>query len=120
MKEGRPTKYNATMLKKAQEYLTGYDGPIPSVAGLSLFLGVSKSTVYLWAQDNKQFSDALDDIKSRQEVLLLQGGLTNVYNATIAKLIMATNHGYSDKQQTELSGPGGEQITFKVKFVDGD
>lgn len=112
MSAGRPTKYNATMLKKAQDYLNSYDGPIPSVAGLSLELKVSKSTIYLWAQENKEFSDTLDQLKSKQEILLMQGGLTNVYNATIAKLIMATNHGYSDKQELTHQGPGAGPVEF--------
>jgi hypothetical protein len=112
MSAGRPTKYNRNMLKRTIEYIDNHDGPIPSVAGLSLELKVSKSTIYLWAQENREFSDALDQLKSKQEILLMQGGLTNVYNATIAKLIMATNHGYSDKQELTHQGPGAGPVEF--------
>jgi hypothetical protein len=85
----------------AEKYLEEYKDNselIPSIAGLALYLGVSRSTVHLWAtqEDKKEFSDTLEKIKARQEVLLLSGGLGGTMNSTITKLALA-NHGYSDK-----------------------
>jgi L-rhamnose mutarotase len=118
MSAGRPTKYNRNMLKRTIEYIENHDGPIPSVAGLSLELNLSKSTIYLWAQEHEEFSYALERLKSKQEILLMQGGLTNKYNATIAKLIMATNHGYSDKQELTHQGNGGGPVEFIMVSPD--
>ena len=114
MKVGRPTKYDEEMLHKANEYITGHETAIPSAAGLAMHLGVSKSTIYLWAQEQQEFSDTLEKIKTRQEVLLLEGGLTGNLNSTIVKLTL-TNHGYSDKQELGINGNMNHYGEVKVK-----
>lgn len=99
---GRPSDYDPEKtIFMAEKYLDEYkDGGelIPSVAGLALYLGVSRSTVQLWAtqEDKEAFSGTLEKIKARQEVMLLSGGLGGTMNPTITKLALA-NHGYSDK-----------------------
>lgn len=98
----RPTEYDPKKtIFMAEKYLEEYreNGEIiPSVAGLALYLGVSRSTVQLWAtqEDKSEFSGTIERIKARQEVLLLSGGLSGEMNPTITKLALA-NHGYSDK-----------------------
>lgn len=102
MPAGAPTAYQGdTTIFMAEKYLEEFKDNnelIPSIAGLALYLGVSRSTVNLWATqpDKKKFSDTLERIKARQEVLLLSGGLGGTMNSTITKLALA-NHGYSDK-----------------------
>ena len=66
-KIGRPTKYSAELLDKAQHYLDNYeeyDEVIPSAVGLALVLNLTRSTLYEWAkaEDKKEFSDILDNI----------------------------------------------------------
>lgn len=98
----RPTKYNNEMQAKADEYLSTYKelgSVIPSVAGLSIFLGVSKATIYNWGKEHDEFLDTLRVINSTQESELLNQGLVGSFNATITKLALA-NHGYSDKVET--------------------
>ena len=116
-KVGRPTKYSASMLKKARYYIKNYQeygDLIPNAAGLAIELGVSKSTVYLWASNekNKEFSDALEMISTNQERQLLTGGLSGSMNPTISKLIL-TNHGYSDKPKED---DGGEAPSLNISF----
>lgn len=118
-KTGRPTKYDDTILDKTQDYINscvdeydefhktrsdnsnGYDRLVkvnlPSVAGLAVYLRVSKSTIWLWAKDYPDFSDALDEIAVLQEKRLVDGGMSGEYNSTIAKLVLATNHNYREK-----------------------
>ena len=43
--------------------------------------------------------------------MLLNKGLAGEFNATIAKLLLA-NHGYSDRQQHEVSGPEGAPLSM--------
>lgn len=105
-KTGRPSDYDPVeTLKKVELYLNEYRSlgqEIPTVAGLALYLDVSRSTVQLWAtqEDKAEFSGALEKIKANQEVLLLSGGLSGTMNPTITKLVLA-NHGYSDKVETK-------------------
>ena len=120
---GRPTLYSSAMQQAAEDYLAGFgfegDGTIkragemkevvPTVSGLSLYLGVNKTTLYEWAETHTDFSNTLQEIKERQHSMLLSGGLTKTYDSAITRLMLA-NHGYSDKQQVEHSG--GVTVVF--------
>lgn len=99
----RPTDYSEEILNKTKEYLDGEwkdEGDvIPSVAGLSVFLGVARSTIYLWASqdDKREFSDTLESILSSQEKILISKGLKGEFNPTITKLALGNHHGYKEK-----------------------
>ena len=100
---GRPTKYNAAVLEKAQHYLDHYEDygdVIPSQAGLGLVLGLSRQTLNTWskAEDKKEFLDILERINQKQECVLLDNGLTGKFNAAITKLVLG-KHGYHDRPQ---------------------
>ncbi len=102
--EGRPTHYSDEIERQAREYLTTYkdlDHAVPSVAGLSLHLGRSRSTLYEWSKqaDKKEFADILDKINATQEQVALSRGLTGDYNSAIVKLLLG-KHGYSDKVES--------------------
>jgi hypothetical protein len=53
---------------------------------------------------------------AKQERELLNGSLKGDYNATISKL-MLTKHGYSDKVESEISGPGGGPMVNEVRLT---
>lgn len=108
MPAGRPTKYHDRMPELVQEYLDTYKDNqqvIPTVAGLSLHLGVSRDTVHEWSRDeNKhEFSDMVKNLLSEQEIICANQGITGEFNATISKLILC-KHGYSDKVVQEHKG----------------
>lgn len=111
---GRPSKYNDEVLKCADAYLKGayktQGNAIPSIAGLAFALGVSRECIYEWGRVHPEFSDILAAVATAQEMLLLDGGLTSKFNSVITKL-MLTKHGYTDKQETALSG--GIQVEAK-------
>ncbi len=120
MNRGRPTKYSEEMLQKAHDYLDSYEeygDVVPHVEGIADVCKVSMSTVYLWAQEHEDFSDTLRACKAIQARGLKNKGLDGTFQPTIAKLMLA-NHGYSDRQETEISGPGGSPIKLEVAFVD--
>lgn len=126
MAGGRPTKYNDNMLKRTKDYLNNYKDEgdlVPSVAGLSSLLGIGRNTIYDWAkhEDKAEFSNILDKIQAKQEQILLNGGLSGDFNASIAKLMLG-KHGYSEKVDQALSGPGGGAIQtdskWQVEFVN--
>ncbi|WP_034855344.1 DNA-packaging protein [Ignatzschineria larvae DSM 13226] len=115
---GRPSLFSQEMVKKAREYVWLFQQSktpeeiennvevIPSVAGLALYLGVARSTLYEWGKQNKDFSDTLASLQDVQEVSLLNGGLRGRFNPTISKLALA-NHGYSDKQEIDTKSSDG-------------
>ena len=104
---GRPTTLTDELLDTAREYLSEYESLgqiVPSLAGLSKFIGASRSSVYLWKSSEgdifSQFSDICSEIMETQEKKLLNGGLSGDYAPTITKLMM-TKHGYTDKQEIQ-------------------
>ena len=116
---GRPTKLTQAVIAKAQKYVDGgylKDELVPTVAGLADYINIRKSTIYEWAKENEMFSDFLETVMRKQEKGLLKGGMTGDYNSTITKL-MLTKHGYSDKVETELSGPGGGALITECRLT---
>lgn len=122
--KGRPTNYNAELLEKAREYLEGYESygdMIPSNEGLCDVIGINRSTLYRWRDEEgkEEFKDILDAINRKQQRVLINKGLSNDFNSTITKLVLG-KHGYHEKQQQEISGPEGKPQEHKwvVEFVE--
>lgn len=119
----RPTDYTPELLEKARDFLhkEHKSAAFLSVAGLAQHLGIARSTVYDWAnhEDKKEFSDILEKVLTAQELFLTANGLSGEYNSTITKLIL-TKHGYTDKQETDLTSKGESISPLTVKFIDGD
>jgi hypothetical protein len=106
MPAGRPTKYNKKILTDTADYLENhadYEDIVPSVAGLSCYLKLSKKIIYIWAKqdDKEEFLHMLEEIASKQERMLLSGGLSSDMNATIVKLMLA-KHNYSEKTEATV------------------
>lgn len=113
MAGGRPTKYNEEALNTAEDYIVNfsdYGDAIPSVVGLAVALETHRDTIYAWAKEEgkEAFSDIVKRLSTNQERGLLNGGLDNSFNPTIAKLLLG-KHGYSDKQETDITS-GGEKL----------
>ncbi len=126
MPGGRPTKYSEEVLEQAREYIascvdkvTKYqvgedkDGNptygfkcevrMPTAEGLASHLGVSRKTLYNWADKNEEFLHILEAINQEQVKRLIDKGLSGDYNSTIAKLVLA-RHGYKDESRVEDEG----------------
>lgn len=130
-KGGRPTKVSPALIALVDEYLStctdGYlkiqkdfsDGKdifeyqfrvaLPTIAGLAIYLNISRDTIYEYQKANKEFSDRLDMLMAQQEKRLIEMGLAGIYNSNITKLLLY-KHGYSDKVETDLTSKG-EKIT---------
>ncbi len=112
---GRPTKYNDEVIRRTAEYLENYGDYgdlIPSVAGLSQVLNVTRERLVIWAKDrNKgEFNRIVSQLRNAQERALITGGLNASFNPGIAKLLL-TKHGYHDKPE---SSQGDTGITVNV------
>ena len=134
-KGGRPTKYLKEYVATAYAYLdvcqddvvqvlesvnpktgrerytTKFKVNLPTIEGFARYLGVNTTTLYEWAKTREQFSNALRDIKTEQATRLQNMGLSGDYNSTIAKLILSSNHGMSEKTITDLTTKG-ESLNF--------
>ena len=108
----RPPKYTEELLLKAHEYIDDWeaseDEPVPLLCNLALYIGVNKATLYKWKEDDdkQEISELCIDVMTKQESMLVAGGLQNKFNSVITKLAM-TKHNYSDrsevKQETNMN-----------------
>ena len=119
MPAGRPSKLTPEAIEKAWAYVNGgYEANgdvIPSHIGIAFELKVNTSTVYHWANEgSEEFSKILEACKQKQHQLLIGGGLSGEYNASIAKLVLG-KHGYHERQ--EHSGPDGQPVEHKITSV---
>ena len=116
---GRPTKLTEELLAKAEDYVDNYEAygdPVPTVVGLALEIGVSRSTCYLWAQEDERFSDIFTRVEETQERGLVRGGLEGKYNPAITKM-MLTKHGYSDKVEQDLTSSDGSMSPTCIEIT---
>lgn len=130
----RPIEYSEEILRKAEEYLRSCedeevergtdDRPVyamkvklPSIEGLARYLEIARSTIYKWKETYPEFSDILEDLLSEQSEKLINNGLSGDYNPTITKLIL-TKHGYTDKQETDVTSGGKPIPILNAIFTD--
>jgi len=118
---GRPAGW-PLHLDAAKEYINGgyksHGHAIPSIAGLSLVLGVTRGTIREWAKNVDEFSTIVEQLLAKQEQELVSNGLAGTFNPSISKLIL-TKHGYSDKIEQEISGNGINLVINKAPKEDG-
>lgn len=129
MPKTNSTKCTDEVIAKAREYLGGgfkaVGHVVPTHSGLALYLGVARQTPKNWAtqeENNKNaqaMADILDELTSRQEVLIIAGGLSKQYDSGFAKM-MAANHGYSDKQSIDHRSGDGSMSPTRIELVAPD
>lgn len=128
----RPTDYSEEILDDAWNYIKEFANDtkegdkvkvnLPSIEGLALYLEVSRSTVYLWQKEHKEFSYIIETLLQKQAQALINNGLGGTYNPTIAKVLL-TKHGYTDKQEIDqkTEHSGGINISWQEpKLSDTD
>ena len=122
-KVGAKTKYTPELLKKAKDYLANYKGygdQMPMICGLALAVNVHKDTIYTWIKEEgkEELSDLVSKIMMKQEGVLFNNALSGDFNASIAKLAL-TKHGYSDKQDQQVTGANGgaQEHKWTVEFI---
>lgn len=119
MAGGRPTKYDAELCQQAIAYLK--EGH--SVTQLSREFDVAKSTIYKWAQEHKEFSDALtrggELSQAYWEDQLTQMMWSKEVNAPLVKLYFANRFGWSDKTDTKVDHTSSDgSMSPKGKSLD--
>lgn len=133
---GRPTLYDPIMIEAVKTYIEECPNKIPSLAGLSLVLDISKRTLLYWKSldpneidpekypDFEEFLHQLDRLSAFQEIIVLEQGLNGDWNSHICKLILH-QHGYNDSQNLNLAGQTENRtpitvITFKPEDYHND
>src|SRR3990167_2228111 len=126
---GRPTEYSEEYIKKIDEDLEsrqdesvsmvkqsneekGYEMyenklkvKLPTIEGFARFIDTDKGLLYDWEKIYPEFHHALSKIRVEQFERLINAGLSGDYNSNIAKLILSSNHGMSEKTINEVIIP---------------
>lgn len=122
--KGRPTKYDKKYIAMAKETI-GNKGK--SITQFARDIKVSKSTVYLWAEQHQDFSDALDMSRewsqAHWEDKLENMMYSKEVNAPLVKLYFANRFSWHDKPVTEdeeASKPQELAISFEVRQPEAE
>lgn len=93
-------RYTKFLKQKNKDYST-YESrlkvKLPTIVGFAIYLNVSEKSLYNWADVRPKFRVALNKIKNEQKQRLINSGLAGIYNSTIAKLILSSNHGMKER-----------------------
>lgn len=130
-KGGRPSKYGPDILKKVRVYIDScvdeekqivkqeneekgyvmYENrtvvKLPTIEGLAYFLEVSRETIYDWEKNNQEFSDIIERLRTKQAMVLINNGISGLYNPTITKVLL-TKHNY--REGIESTGKDGKPL----------
>lgn len=121
----RPSGYCEEVQLKCDDYLAKCPDNIPSIVGLARHIGVVTRTLYNWSEhpEHVELLHTIEAVKEFQHFAALNGSIVGDLNPVISKLVLS-NHGYSDKQQTELTGAGQGPVevdcTVTYVGVSGD
>lgn len=114
MAGGRPTLYDPDYCDLAIEHMGGG----LSIAGLAGKLKVSRETIYQWARDHEEFSDALNIARGASALWWEDRAIevaTGSEDAGAPAMVIfglknRVQHEWRDKTETEHSGPNGGPI----------
>jgi len=128
MSAGRPSKYDPKFIDEVDNYLAecvdedkkilkqsnsekGYEMydtklkvNLPTIEGFARYIDIAKKTLYNWRDEHEGFLHALEKIEVEQHKRLLNSGLSGEYNSTIAKLILSSNHGMTERTDHTTQG----------------
>ncbi|HUC95512.1 MAG TPA: terminase small subunit [Candidatus Saccharimonadia bacterium] len=119
---GRPRKYTTAEIEKyAEEFkLWLSDSRHVWFKDFALDNDLDPDYLSIWAEENEKFLGVYKVAKHRQESRLINGGLMNVYNGSIVKLVLANAHGWLDnKSESKLTGDAVNPLAFIIQNVDG-
>ena len=105
---GRPTKYKEDFPEKVRYYTDNFDTieedtVIPTVAGLSLYLGITKQSIYDYAEQYPDFLDSVKYLQSRAEKILVSSTLNRKFAEKFATFYAINCLGYSDKREIKAN-----------------
>lgn len=120
-KGGKPTLHTDSFIAKEADALVEW---IKNPTNLyykkfALERGYHPQRLSEFAKKNEKFAEALGQAKCWQELRLIEGGLSNSYNASITKFVLANCHGWADRQQQTVSGDTVNPLALVLSCVDG-
>jgi len=117
---GRPSEYKPEYVEKVDEYIqlslkqNKTTTELPTLVGLAIYFDKVVNTLKNWGKEHPEFLTALRKLQAYQKRELINRGLLGTYNSTIAKLILSSNHGMTERiDQTSGDEPMREPLTVE-------
>ena len=76
------------------------DKKVPSIVGLCLEIGISRSRLYELSATMDEVADIIEYVGMMQEEMAISGGLTNKTNPIFSMFLLKAKHGYHDAPQS--------------------
>ena len=119
---GRPSKYTPGLCREVVDFMQdGY-----SVTAFAGHIGVARSTVFKWASEHPEFSDALKTAQAKAalwwEKALMQVASTGEGNASAAIFGVKNRSGedWRDKQDVNHTSSDGSMSPTRIVIESGD
>lgn len=118
---GRPVKYTTEFIEKEAEAFDEWMKKSSSMwyKDFCLERNYLPDVLTDMASRNERFSEVYKKSQVWQESLLVRAGLLNKFNPPFTKFVLANTSGWSDKQQTVLSGDAANPLNWAIAQVDG-
>lgn len=118
---GRPTKYTKEFIENEADEFEKWINNTKSIwhEDFAMMRNYSPRLLCLWAKQNERFSEVYEKVQLWQKSLLITGGLLSKYNCGITKLVLSNTIGWTDKQETKLSGDSTSPLAFVLQDVEG-
>ncbi len=117
---GRPSEYKPEYVEKVDKYIqlslkqNKTTTELPTLVGLAIYFDKVVNTLKNWGKEHPEFLTALRKLQAYQKRELINRGLLGTYNSTIAKLILSSNHGMTERiDQTSGDEPMREPLTVE-------
>lgn len=118
---GRPPKYSSPeeLAEAIESYFDSVDG-VPTIAGLSRAVGVTRQTLLNYKGYGEEFDAVVTDAKSRVEMAVEHSLLNSQKNVTGAIFWLKNNAGWKDEKTAVLEGGDKPLMTeIRIVLVDG-
>lgn len=110
-------EYADEMMKYA---LGGYD-LLPTVEDFCRLTNLSTRTVERWCADPEKYPRlALSHARllAEQKRVLIEKGLTEVFNVNMVKFLLTNNHGMSEKTTANIDAKTDNKFEVNIKVID--
>lgn len=118
---GRPVEWTDELIEEMADKFKEWMSRKNSLwyEDFALEMGLDPDLLSVWAKQNEKFAGVYKKSKFWQKSLLIRGGLLNKFNANITKLVLFNTCGWSDKQETKVSGDAANPLAFLINKMDG-
>jgi DNA-packaging protein gp3 len=118
---GRPREWTDDLIEKEADMFREWLNQETNIwfEKFAIERGYPDSYLIEFSKRNEKFRAVYEYAKSWQKTKLVTGGLLNEFNSNITKLVLFNTCGWSDKQETKISGDAANPLKCLLDKADG-